>query len=123
MDCLLCSGPNNRANTNHWRVMKDPIRVSNRQIDEMHRLLKDRIAPTDDPIRPCQPDTAAAPLDGSESRVNVARPLQSTQNAHFMVFCECRWTSRFEEDQQWCLNSDQLSRLYEQPYNFQSHGF
>jgi len=25
---------------NHWRIMKDPIRVSQRQIDEMHRLLR-----------------------------------------------------------------------------------
>lgn len=30
----------NRGYTNHWRVMKDPIRVSHRQINEMHRLLK-----------------------------------------------------------------------------------
>ena len=103
--------------------MKDPIRVSPRQIDELHRLLKNRIAPADDPIRPCHPDTAAREYDGNSDWVNVTRPLQSTHEAHYMVFCECRWNSQFDEDKAWCSDTDQMSRLYNHPYNFESDGF
>jgi hypothetical protein len=105
--------------------MKDPIRVSNRQINEMHRLLKERIAPADDPINPCQPDTAAKPYDNDDSKVNVTRPLQSTHQAHHAVFCECQdWGSKWEEDKRWCRrNRDQLQRFYGQPYNFETEGF
>jgi hypothetical protein len=75
----------NRKQTNHYRVMKgtktqdaddrkelvhdfsqsvsspppDPLRVSRRQIIELHRLLRERIAPKDDPVAACRPDTAA----------------------------------------------------------------
>ena len=104
--------------------MKDPIRVSARQIEEMHRLLRERIAPADDPVRPCQPDTAARPSeDGNPLHVNVSRPLQATSPTHFMTFCECRWTSHWAEDQAWCADADQESRLYAHPYNFASDGF
>jgi hypothetical protein len=104
--------------------MKDPIRISERQLDEMHRLLKDRIAPVDDPIRACQPDTAAAPYEGNENRVNVSRPLQETHKAHYITFCECNnWKSKWLEDQAWCENEDQLYRFYEQPYNFKTDSF
>ncbi|GKY92918.1 hypothetical protein MPSEU_000260800 [Mayamaea pseudoterrestris] len=114
----------NRANTNHWRVMKDPIRVSERQIDEMHRLLKDRIAPSDDPFKACKPDTAAATYEGNENRVNVSRPLMMTEENHFMTFCECtRWKSLWVEDNLWCDNKNETSRFYEQPYNFVTDGF
>ena len=75
---------NDRRQTNHWRIMKDPIRVSTRQVEEMHRLLRERIAPVDDPLRPCQPDTAAKRFPNS-TRVSVARPLQSTRGVHFKV--------------------------------------
>ena len=122
---FLCfqTGANNRANTNHWRVMKDPIRISQRQLNEMHRLLKKRIAPTDDPIRRCKPDTAARSYYGNTNWVNVSRPLQSTNDAHYKTFCECRWKSRFTEDQEWCSDTNQLSRLYKHPYNFDQNGF
>lgn len=117
--------PQTRGFTNHWRVLKDPIRVSQRQINEMHRLLKERIAPSDDPIRPCQPDTAAKahPDDPTGNKVWVARPLQSTHKAHFKVFCECQdWGSKWDEDKKWCRN-DKMTRLYDQPYNFKTGGF
>ena len=103
--------------------MKDPIRVSERQIDEMHRLIKERIAPSDAPVRACKPDTAAAPYEGNANRVNVSRPLMMTDKAHFMTFCECRWGSKWVEDQIWCKNKNQTSRLYDQPYNFATDGF
>ena len=113
---------NDRRQTNHWRVMKDPIRVSRRQIDEMHRLLRERIAPFDDPVRPCQPDTAAKRFPNS-TRVSVARPIQSTRGVHFKVFCECAdWTSKFPEDQKWC-EMDKLDRFYRHPYNFETDTF
>ena len=70
--------------------MKDPIRVSRRQLNEMHRLLRERIAPLGDPVKPCQQDTAAD-VD-SQGRVNVARPLQSTTKVHYKSFCECQGT-------------------------------
>jgi hypothetical protein len=104
--------------------MKDPILVSTRQIDEMHRLLKYRIAPSNDPLRRCQSDTAGKAYVGNSKRINVTRPLQSTNAVHYMVFCECRWVSRFVEDQAWCANNpDQLTRLYKHPYNFPTNGF
>jgi len=102
--------------------MKDPIRVSQRQIDEMHRLLRERIAPLGDPTASCQSDTAAK-VD-NQGRVNVARPLQQTHNAHFKTFCECQdWESKWVEDQQWCAIDDQLERYYNRPYNFETKGF
>ena len=104
--------------------MKDPIRVSERQIDEMHRLIKERIAPPDAPVRACKPDTAAAPYEGNANRVNVSRPLMMTDKAHFMTFCECtRWGSKWVEDQIWCKNQNETSRFYDQPYNFATDGF
>lgn len=114
-------GGNDRRQTNHWRVMKDPIRVSRRQIFEMHRLLRERIAPIDDSSKACLPDTAAKILP--DSRVSVARPIQSTRGVHFKVFCECDdWTSKWEEDQKWCA-LNKLDRLYRQPYNFETKEF
>ena len=103
--------------------MKDPIRVSHRQIAEMHRLLRERVAPLADPLASCQPDTAAK-VDSVTNEVSTARPLQSNQNAHHKVFCECQdWTSKWEEDQQWCEIDDQLERYYDHPYNFETDSF
>ena len=102
--------------------MKDPIRVPPRQIEEMHRLLRERIAPLNDPIRPCQLDTAAKRLPNS-TRVSVARPIQSTRPVHFKVFCECDdWPSKFPEDRKWC-EMNKLDRLYQHPYNFETESF
>jgi hypothetical protein len=58
-----CFGPlvlDSHENANHWRVMKDPIRVAPHQIKELERLLSERIAPTDAVHNACQPDTAGA---------------------------------------------------------------
>jgi hypothetical protein len=117
------TGPNNRANTTHWRVMKDPIRVTTRQITELHRLIKNRIAPANDPISPCKSDTAARPYDGDSTRVNVSRPLMQTNKAHYDSFCACQWDSHFQEDVNWCAISDENQRLFQQPYNFPTNGF
>jgi hypothetical protein len=103
--------------------MKDPIIVGTRQINEMHRLLRERIAPKNDPVKSCQADTAAKV--NSDNTVDVARPLQSNMKAHFAVFCECiNWKSKFVEDQNWCRNNKDLKqRLLENPYNYYSRGF
>jgi hypothetical protein len=112
-----------RANTNNWRVMKDPIRISQRQLLELHRLLRDRIAPIDDPINQCQPDTAGK-VDPNTGLIDVARPLQQNAKPHYTVFCECiNWVSKWTEDHNWCLEQDQLTRFYDKPYNFASQGF
>jgi len=113
-----------RGFTNHWRIMKDPIRVSRRQIKELHRLLRERIAPPDDPIRPCRPDTAAKPDPDDPSKVSTARPLQSYHEAHFKVFCECEnWGSKWNEDKAWCQIQDKNERLFDHPYNYRTEGF
>lgn len=110
-------GDGTRRNTNNWRVMKDPIRISTRQLDELHRLMRERIAPPTDPLNPCQPDTAAA-VDPETGRVNVARPLMRTGRPHFDVYCECtKWPSQWPEDKEYCRGSLQ-DRFYRQPYNF-----
>jgi hypothetical protein len=120
------NGLGNRGNTNHWRVMKDPIRVSERQVLELHRLIRERIAPPDDPLRACRPDTAAAPDpygSGDDRKISVARPLQQTQEAHFEVFCECKdWGSKWNEDKEWCKMSEN-ERLFDRPYNYMTAGF
>jgi len=121
-----CYGSDTRASkrgVNHWRVLKDPIRIQSTQLKELERLIRDRIAPPDDPVMPCQPDTAAKVSD--DGRVNVARPLMSTdEEAHDPTFCECKdWVSKWPEDQAWCETEDLEERLYLTPYNFESDGF
>lgn len=111
-----------RGNLIAWRVMKDPIQVSTRQILEIHRLLKDRIAPADDPLRACRPDTAAK-TDSNDSRyISTARPLQSTETTHYTVYCECVWPSNHPEDNEWC-DLDRNSRFSTHPYNYDNRGF
>jgi Eukaryotic-type carbonic anhydrase len=114
---------NNRENTNHWRVMKDPLRISKRQLKEMHRLLRERIAPLGDPISSCKPDTAAK-VNQETEEVNVARPLQSTSKLHYITFCECDdWPSKWIEDQNWCSLENKRERFYDRPYNFVTDSF
>lgn len=113
-----------RRGTNHWRVMKDPIRIQKKQLLELERLIRDRIAPPDDPVMPCQPDTAAKV--SPDGKVDVARPLQSYyEESHDITFCECKdWPSKWPEDQAWCAATDDVEeRLYVNPYNFQQEGF
>jgi hypothetical protein len=112
----------NRAGTNNWRVMKDPIRVSRRQIEELHRLLRERIATLNDPLAACQPDTAAK-VDNTTGHVDTARPLQSFHPAHYEEFCACRWKSHWIEDQAWCSIANITARYDVHPYNFDTPGF
>jgi hypothetical protein len=114
---------NNRRQTNHWRVLKDPIRVTQRQVDEMHRLLKERIASVDDPLASCEPDTAAKVDENDPTKISVARPVMETRSTHYKVFCECEdWRSKFPEDVEWCKKGLQ-DRLFNHPYNFETDGF
>ena len=119
--CYGDNDDNSRKGITHWRVMKDPLRIHRRQLTEIQRLIKDRIAPSDDPVMACRPDTAAgtrlAPVD-------TARPLQFEHESHFIVFCECKdWPSKWPEDRQWCAIEDINERFYSQPYNFANDGF
>jgi hypothetical protein len=112
-----------RRGTNHWRVLKDPIRIHPRQLDELNRLIRERIAPPDDAVNPCQPDTAAdVSEDGS---VNTARPLMYHNTAaHAKTFCECKdWESKWPEDRLWCVKYQDINeRYYAHPYNFDTGG-
>mmetsp|Transcript_39460 Transcript_39460/g.55568 ORF Transcript_39460/g.55568 Transcript_39460/m.55568 type:complete len:279 (-) Transcript_39460:1573-2409(-) len=112
------------ANTNHWRVMKDPIRVSTRQIIELERLLRERIAPRQtNGAASCMPDTAGK-ISGDGHHISVARPLMKTSSAHRMVFCDCGdWKSKWPEDQAWCQMREQKQRYFEHPYNFDTDSF
>ena len=113
---------NSKRGTNHWRVLKDPIRVHPRQVQEMKRLIRERIAPKDDPVMACQPDTAAKVR--SDGTVDTARPLQATNSAHNDVFCECKdWPSKWPEDREWCRMKNATDRFYHQPYNFKGSDF
>jgi len=121
-----CYGNDTRASrrgSNHWRVLKDPIRIQSSQLKELERLIRDRIAPPDDLVMPCQPDTAAKV--SNDGRVNVARPVMYTDDdAHRPTFCECKdWESKWPEDRDWCETEDLEERLYLTPYNFESDGF
>eukprot|EP00536_Pseudo-nitzschia_multiseries_P002986 jgi/Psemu1/236253/estExt_Genewise1.C_420092 len=113
-----------RAGTNHWRVMKDPLRIHTRQLLELRRLTAERIAPPGSPVDACLPDTAAT-VTRSEADprtivgVDNARPLQSWVKPHFKTFCECKdWPSKWPEDQKWCEIEDIEERFYDKPYNF-----
>lgn len=120
--CYGTFDPNSRSQTNHWRVMKDPVRIHPRQLAEMKRLLAERIAPSDDPVMACKPDTAAKVR--SDGRVEAARPVQYKHPAHFEVFCECKdWPSKWPEDREWCHIEDIYERFYDSPYNFDTAGF
>jgi carbonic anhydrase len=120
--CYGNAQPDTRAETNHWRVLKDPIRIHKRQLEEMQRLLRARIAPKGSQVNECLPDTAAKV--SSTGQVDVARPLQYHHDAHFEVFCECKdWGSRWPEDQDWCAITDYNERFYQKPYNFMTSGF
>jgi hypothetical protein len=110
-----------RAGTNHWRVMKDPIRIHPRQLRELQRLIADRISPKDSLVSACQPDTAAKVQRDGNTVINVdtARPLMSWEKVHFKTFCECKdWGSKWPEDRKWCKITDINERFYEKPYNF-----
>mmetsp|Transcript_8669 Transcript_8669/g.18721 ORF Transcript_8669/g.18721 Transcript_8669/m.18721 type:complete len:449 (-) Transcript_8669:740-2086(-) len=120
-----------RKGTNHWRVMKDPIRIHRRQLIELRRLIAERIAPKDDPIKSCSADTAAkVKVDSTRDsndpskylEVNTARPLQDSDRVHFKTFCECKdWVSKWPEDRQWCKIEDMNERFFDKKYNFDAY--
>jgi Eukaryotic-type carbonic anhydrase len=104
--------------TVHWRLLKDPIRVHKRQIDELHRLLAWRLNPDT-----CKVDTAGV-LSADGNRVEVNREVQYTHTQHREVFCECKdWPSHFSADNEWChkwQNDTTYDRFYKNPYSFDS---
>jgi hypothetical protein len=97
--------------------MKDPVKVAERQIKELSRLLAQRVDPNT-----CAPDTAGAL--GADGTINVSRDTQYTHTQHRLVFCECQdWPSKLEADQEWCRDWQTTSdRFYSRPYNFDTNG-
>lgn len=108
-------------NKAHWRIMKDPIRVAQHQIAELERLVAWRINDQ------CKADTAGKPRPDNPDAVDVARPLQSYNSIHRMVFCECQdWPSKFPQERSWCKNwkdRDPSIRFEKNPYNWRQDGF
>jgi len=106
---------------NHWRIMKDPIRVAKHQITELERLLAWRINGK------CKSSTAGKERKNNPDAVDVARPLQELQKGHRMVFCECQdWPSKFPQERAWCAKwqeRDPELRLFDNPYNWDQFGF
>jgi hypothetical protein len=103
--------------------MKDPIHIHPRQLKELQRLLKDRVAPIDDPISACQPDTVAK-VNTNDGTVEAAWPVQYSNPVHFKVFCNCKdWPSKWPEDRAWCGIDGVNERFYDHPYNFDTNGF
>jgi hypothetical protein len=106
---------------NHWRVMKDPIRVAKHQITELERLLAWRMNGN------CKSDTAGKAREDNPDAVDVARPIQEMEKGHRMVFCECQdWPSKFPQEREWCEKWQQREpelRLFENPYNWNQLGF
>ena len=122
-----CFTESNSERVNVWRFMKDPIKIHPRQVKEMHRLLRERIAPLgsyNNSTKECQPDTAAKVDDNGTAW--VARPLQELDdsgpdsNGHDNFFCECfDWGSKVPEEKEWCRlyrNNDTI-RWETNPYN------
>jgi hypothetical protein len=104
----------------HWRVMKDPMRVHPRQIEELNRLTAWRLNPDT-----CQTETAGV-LSEDGNSVDVARDIQYRHNGHRDVFCECKdWPSKFDNDKDWCRNWEEdlgFNRFYYDPYSFETGG-
>jgi carbonic anhydrase len=120
-----CYGPQtsgSRTNTNHWRVLKDPIRVHPRQIVEMQRLIASRVAESnDDSEFACKTDTAAKV---TKDAVFTNRPLQEYNDRHAKTFCECKdWKSKWPDDRAWCDIPTFQERFYDRPYNYMTDGF
>ena len=85
----------------HWRVMQIPIKVSPKQISDLHDLLLTRL----DPIT-CEYENAGKPNATDPKRLSVNRPLQTVRNAHKLVYCECtNWKSRKRSDRKYCRRS------------------
>jgi len=107
----------------HWRVMKDPIQVHERQIKELNRLLAWRISPSGS--NQCEPETAGD-VSSDGQTVDLSRRTQYYHTQHRKVFCECKdWPSKFEGDRKWCENwkSDPgYIRFYQTPYSFDTNG-
>lgn len=107
----------------HWRVMKDPIPIARRQLDELERLMGERIAPEDARFKQCENDNAGKLREGTTNKYDFARPVQEFHPLHRKVFCECKdWKSKFPEDRGWC-NRNIFDRFYSHPYNFDSSEF
>lgn len=106
---------------NHWRVMKDPIRVAEHQIRELERIMAWRINAD------CDASTAGKPREDNPDAVDVNRPLQELEKGHRLVFCECQdWPSKFPQDREWCnkwQTREPDIRLFENPYNWPQDGF
>jgi hypothetical protein len=82
----------------HWRVLKNAIRVSPKQIKKLERLIARRLNP-----ETCKKESAGKPREGHRKRKDVARPLQATSTKHKLVFCECEtWTSHTPADIEYC---------------------
>jgi hypothetical protein len=107
----------------HWRVMKDPIKVHPRQIEELNRLLAWRLSTSGS--NECEVDTAGR-LSDDGNTVDVSRETQYYHLQHRKVFCECKdWPSKFEGDKEWCKNwklSNGEDRFYDTPYSFDTGG-
>lgn len=114
----------NRDRTNNWRFMKDPIRIHTRQLKEMHRLLRERIAPIESIANACQVDTGARVED--DGTAWTARPIQELDETHDHWFCECEdWGSKVSEDKLWCRSGDRDKeyRWWERPYGWGGESF
>ena len=87
--------------TVHWRVLKNPVRVSPAQIEELDRLIAHRI----DPLT-CKRETAGKMRRPGSKKVDVNRRIQTRTREHKLVFCECvDWESANREDRAWCEKS------------------
>eukprot|EP00545_Synedropsis_sp_CCMP1620_P000285 CAMPEP_0119029340 /NCGR_PEP_ID=MMETSP1176-20130426/40466_1 /TAXON_ID=265551 /ORGANISM="Synedropsis recta cf, Strain CCMP1620" /LENGTH=928 /DNA_ID=CAMNT_0006985675 /DNA_START=82 /DNA_END=2868 /DNA_ORIENTATION=- len=107
----------------HWRVMKDPIPIARRQLEELERLMGQRIAAEDAPRNKCKPDHAGKLREGTTDKFDFARPVQEFHKLHRKVFCECKdWKSKFDEDRFWC-DKNIFDRFYMHPYNYNSTEF
>lgn len=85
----------------HWRVLRNPVKVSAGQLNKLANLMKNRINP-----ETCQYDTAGKAEIGS-SKLLYNRPLQTTTRGHKLVYCECDdWESQSLLDQHYCQTRD-----------------
>ena len=104
----------------HWRNLKDPIVVNKRQIEEIHRLLAQRLNPDT-----CAQETAGI-VTPDGSHIATSREVQYKHEQHRFVFCECpNWPSKFKGDREWCHKYKEdttYSRFYDRPYSFNTDG-
>jgi Eukaryotic-type carbonic anhydrase len=93
----------------HWHVMKNPIKISPRQL----RILENLTAKRQDPVTCKENSTVGKPRVNVTSKVDVNRPIQLMSNRQYLAFCECvNWNPSIIENKIYCNQTMEQRGVY-----------